>query len=153
MQLQQRETISHRNPGRQMPAGDVPELDSEWQFESLLLATWPCGCRAALALRPKILSGIETEAADVAQATGGYASVSRPVCLRGIFDDDQFVTARHFDDRRHVRWVTVKMNRQNSLGTSRNRTLNRSGIKRERRRINVDEHCSCPNIANCAHAG
>src|SRR5713226_5771785 len=111
------------------------------------------GYRASLSVSSKILSGIETEAADVAEITCRSPSVFRPVCLRGIFDDHQSMTARHLDDRSHVRGLSVKMNRENGLGARRNRLLNPFWIKREQRRINVDEHCPRPNIANCRHAG
>ena len=59
----------------------------------------------------------------------------------------------HFHDGIHVGRLAVKMHRQDRPGAIRNRVLDRAWIKRERRRINVDQHCPRSNIADGGHAG
>ena len=72
--------------------------------------------------------------------------------LRGVFDDNQSMPPRYFHNRIHVGRLTIEVNGQDRLGAWRNCRFNRSGIHRERARINIYQHRSRSGVDDCGDA-
>src|SRR2546423_7830322 len=60
------------------------------------------GDRAAFAVSPQILGGIKAKATDIADASRRTSFVLGSVGLCCIFDNDEPVPPRHFQDRIHI---------------------------------------------------
>src|SRR5215472_17503724 len=71
---------------------------------------------SALAVSTQVLRGIKTKAGDVPKASHWTPLVSGAMGLRRIFDHNQIIAFRHFQNRVHVRRLAVQMDRQDSLG-------------------------------------
>ncbi len=105
----------------------------------------------ALAVRAKVLSGIEAEAAHVSQAPGPTPFVLGTVRLTGIFDHHQAVPPGDLQDGVHVSRLAVEVHRDDRFGPLGDRGFDRVRVDVEGARIDVDEHRPRPGVADRRH--
>ena len=104
---------------------------------------------ASFAGRVEVLARVETEASDIAQTADTSTFVSCTNRLGGILDHDQTMTARHLEDRVHVGWLPVQMDRYDRFCSVRHSLFERRRIHGQGRRGDVDETDSCTDLKNC----
>ena len=61
-------------------------------------------------ISPEILGWIETKTSQIAESSDALTLVLGPVCLRGIFDDDESMAASDVHNRVHICWLAVEVN-------------------------------------------
>src|SRR5258708_39144585 len=83
-----------------------------------------CDDHAAISDRAQIFRRIEAERAGIPDGTERAIAKSSTRGLRAILDQLQAATAGDALKHRHIRGLTVKMNRDDGLGLPRNRRLN-----------------------------
>src|SRR5438132_14302605 len=74
--------------------------------------------RAAIAECPKVFRGIKTERCDIAERCCLAVIPRGAVRLRAVFHHAQIIARSNVHDIRHMRGMSVQMNRDNCLETS-----------------------------------
>src|SRR5712671_4488733 len=69
------------------------------------------GNHAAFTRGAQIFGWIKAEASDIADAAGTPSVIFGARCLRRVFDDYQLMAAGNFQDRIHVGWESVQVDR------------------------------------------
>ena len=107
--------------------------------------------RPRLAVRAEVLTRIEAEAAELADAAHAASFVLRAVGLGGVLDHYQAVAIRDLHDRIHVAGLAVEVNRNDRLRARRDRLFKLTGIEREGRGVNVNENGLRAGVADGRH--
>ena len=86
------------------------------------------GNHTPFAISPKILGEIEAESAKVTHATRFPSLIIRPVCLAGVFDNDQVVLAGDLEQGIHIGALPVEMYRQDEARAGRDQPFDLAHI-------------------------
>src|SRR6202023_593430 len=68
----------------------------------------------------QILSRIKTERGSVSQRTGPLAFVASAMSLTSVFNNNQPVSLSQLQNRIHISWMTIKMDRDDGFRTRGN---------------------------------
>ena len=109
--------------------------------------------QSTLAVSTKILTGIETEDAEIGQVADPPVSVLGAMRLGRVLDHDQPVATGDFQDRIHVGGMPVEVHRQDGAGAPGDGLFDPRRIKRVGVRRDIDKHRRCTGIADGGHAG
>jgi hypothetical protein len=82
----------------------------------------------------------------MAEGAGELAAVTRPVGMRGVFDNEQFPFPGDGHDGLHIRGLSREVDRDNRPGARRNGGFDCSGVEVEGIELNVRENRHCVRL-------
>ena len=103
---------------------------------------------ASVAVRPKVLARIETEAPGVAQGSGRPFLVARPLSLGRILHHRQTALCCQLQQRVHVCGLAVDVDRYDGPGPVRDPVLHPIDIQGETLRFDIRQHWPGAQLAN-----
>ncbi len=112
-----------------------------------------CHDHAAVAERPQVLGGIETETGQVATRADPLAFVACPMCLRTILDNAQSVSPARLENGIQVHRLTVEMYGNDRSRPGRDGGFNLARIHREIERLDIDKNGDSSGLLNRRHGG
>src|SRR5580704_15793043 len=121
------------------------------QCFELCMPIWICGREHATVPSAHNFARMEGEARHVAARLSDLLKSPIPLDLAAdracrIFNDEQFMSSCHRNNRREIAWHTHLMDAQNRSCASSEDSFNLSGIEIERVRVNVDKYGGRPAI-------
>src|ERR1019366_2537609 len=103
---------------------------------------------AALSICAQILAGIETETSQVAEQTAAATFVFGTMRLRRILDDHEIVLAGDLQNRTHVCWLPMQMDRKNHLGSWRDGAFDLRGVHRGCLGVHIHQYGTCVGVVD-----
>ena len=104
--------------------------------------------RPGLAVGTEVLAGIETEAATESQGSGTLSVVSGTMGLRPVLDHRNTMPPTDFQERRHVRRLSVEVDGQDRLGPGSDALFDLEHIHCIGDGVHVDEDRGRSDIAD-----